>query len=44
MKQKTGKRYSEAQIIRVLEQVDQGQKVEDICREHGISAPTFHRF
>ena len=24
MKQKTGKRYSEAQIIRVLEQVDQG--------------------
>jgi hypothetical protein len=30
MTQKTGKRYSEAQIIRVLEQVDKGQKVEDI--------------
>ena len=44
MTQKTGKRYSEAQIIRVLEQVDKGQKVEDICREHGISAPTFHRW
>ncbi len=44
MTQKTGKRYTEAQIIRVLEQVDKGQKVEDICREHGISAPTFHRF
>ncbi|HKM00889.1 MAG TPA: transposase [Sedimentibacter sp.] len=44
MTQKTDKRYSEAKIIRVLEQVDKGQKVEDICREHGISAPTFHRF
>ena len=44
MTQKTGKRYSEAQIIRVLEQVDKGQKVEDICREDGISAPTFHRW
>jgi DNA topoisomerase IA len=28
MTQKTGKRYSEAQIIRVLEQVDIGQKDE----------------
>lgn len=42
MKQKTGKRYNEAQIIRVIEQVDKGQKVEDICREHGISAPTYN--
>lgn len=44
MTQKTGKRYSEAQIIRVLEQVDKGQKVEDICREYELSASTFHRF
>ena len=44
MKNKTGKRYTEAQIISVLEQADKGQKIEDICREHGISAPTFHRW
>ena len=31
------RRYSEAQIIRVLRQVESGQKVKDVIREHGIS-------
>ena len=37
-------RYSEEQIIRVLREVESGQKVRDVCREHGISAQTYHRW
>ena len=44
MKGKTGKRYSEEQIIRVLDQAEKCGKIEDVCREHGISVPTFHRW
>jgi putative transposase len=44
MKGKTGKRYSEEQIIRVLAQVNNGGKIDAVCREHGISEPTFHRW
>lgn len=35
-------RFSEAQILGVLRQQDQGQTVAQICREHGISEPTFY--
>jgi len=35
-------RFSEAQILGVLRQQDQGQTVVQICREHGISEPTFY--
>ena len=37
-------RYSEAQIIRVLHQVEAGQKVKDVVREHGISEQTYYRW
>jgi len=37
-------RYSEEQIIRVLRQVESGQKVEDVIREHGISEQTYYRW
>ena len=37
-------RYSEAKIIRVLKQVEAGQKVRDVCREHGISEQTYYRW
>ena len=37
-------RYSEAQIIRVLRQVESGQKVKDVIREHGISEQTYYRW
>lgn len=37
-------RYSEEQIIRVLRQVEQGQKVKDVCREHGIAEQTYYRW
>ena len=33
-------RYSEEQIIRVLDEVRSGQKVKDVCREHGIAEGT----
>ena len=34
--------FSEAQIPGILRQQDQGQTVVQICREHGISEPTFY--
>ncbi len=37
-------RYSEEQIIRVLRQVEAGQRVKDVIREHGISEQTYYRW
>ena len=37
-------RYSEEKIIRVLKQVESGQKVKDVIREHGISEQTYYRW
>lgn len=37
-------RFSEEQIIRVLGQVEGGQRVKEVCREHGISEGTYHRW
>ena len=36
-------RITETQIVQLLKQHEQGVKVADICREHGISPATFHR-
>lgn len=38
------KRYSEEQIIRAIKRHDAGAKVEDICREMGISNGTFYNW
>ena len=35
-------RFSEAQILGILRQQDQGQTVAQICREQGSSEPTFY--
>ncbi len=40
----TGKRYSQDQILQVLQQAKTGTKVSDLCRSHGISEATFHRW
>jgi len=37
-------RFSESQIISILNQNEQGMKVRDICREHGISDATFYNW
>jgi putative transposase len=36
-----GSKFNESQIIAILKQQDTGMSVNDICREHGISQPTF---
>jgi putative transposase len=35
-------RFTEAQIIGILNEQDQGMKVSDLCRKHGISEATFY--
>ncbi len=35
-------KFTESQIVGILKQQEQGKKVGDICREHGISQPTFY--
>ncbi len=37
-------RLSEEQIIGVLRAVESGQKVADVCREHGIAQGTYFRW
>lgn len=34
-------KFNETQIIAILKQQESGLSVNDICREHGISQPTF---
>jgi putative transposase len=37
-------RHSEEQIIRVLQEVESGGVVKEVCREHGISEGTYYRW
>ena len=37
-------KFTESQIIGILQEQEQGKKVGDICREHGISQPTFYHW
>jgi putative transposase len=37
-------RFTESQIVAILALQEKGQKVADICREHGISQPTFYQW
>lgn len=37
-------RFTESQIVSILNQQHTGQKVSDICREHGISDATFYNW
>jgi putative transposase len=37
-------KYTESQIIGILKKQEAGQTVADICREHGISQPTFYQW
>jgi putative transposase len=37
-------RFTEEQIVRVLQEHVSGTKIRDICRRHGITETTFHRW
>lgn len=36
------KRFTEEQIVKVLEEAKTGIKVEELCRKHGISTATYY--
>ena len=38
------KRFSEEQIIRILQEAEAGMKVMDLCRKHGISDATYYNW
>ncbi|MEK0449869.1 MAG: hypothetical protein RL088_2137 [Verrucomicrobiota bacterium] len=37
-------RYAESQIVAILKEADAGKKVAEVCREHGISQPTYYNW
>lgn len=37
-------KFSNSQILSIVKQVDAGQAVPEICREHGISSATFYKW
>lgn len=38
------KRYTEEQIIRILQEVESGNPVATVCRQYGVSEATVHRW
>ena len=38
------RRYSEAQIVRILGEVEAGMPVVEVARQHGVSPATIHRW
>ena len=39
-----GKRYSEEQIIRILDELKAGKTAEEICRVYGVAQSTLYRW
>jgi putative transposase len=37
-------RFTETQIVSILKEADTGVKVSDLCRQHGISMPTYYNW
>lgn len=37
-------RFAEEQIIQILNEAQAGMKVEELCRKHGISGPTYYNW
>jgi putative transposase len=37
-------KFTEEQIVSILKEQEQGLKVSDICRKHGIADQTFHNW
>jgi putative transposase len=37
-------RFSEEQIIAILQEQEAGARTEEVCRKHGISSATFYKW
>ena len=37
-------RFTETQIVSILKQADAGMAVKDVCRQSGISQPTYYQW
>lgn len=37
-------RYTDAQIMSILKQAENGGPVSDLCREHGMSSASFYKW
>lgn len=37
-------RFTEYQILSILKEAESGQKVQDICRNHGVSDATYYKW
>jgi putative transposase len=37
-------RFTEEQVIAILKEQEAGMKTADVCRKHGISEATFHKY
>lgn len=37
-------RFSEAQIITILKEVEKGRTVKEVCREHSVSEATYYQW
>ena len=38
------RRYTEAQVFRILKEVETGSQILDVARRHGVSPATIHRW
>jgi putative transposase len=37
-------RFTEEQMVAILQEQDTGETVEAICRKHGVNKPTFYKW
>jgi putative transposase len=37
-------RFTEEQIVGILQQAEAGAKINELCRQHGITAKTYYRW